>query len=150
MPKGHIACQRDSQAARLLCNKCRDSAAQRSYVTRGRPRGSIRSPPRRGAVALCGHVRTRLGLDTCRHRTPACARPGYFPPRILGPGCGKSGPHAEGSGTRFEGPGCTCGGPGPCPGGLVYMYRGPTFSHGDLDPLLASWGVSLSLATWRP
>jgi hypothetical protein len=79
MLKGHIACQQDRQAARLLCNKCRDSAAQRpyvrlrplAYVTRGRLRGSIESPPRRGAVALCGQVRTRLGLDTCRHRTLA-------------------------------------------------------------------------------
>jgi hypothetical protein len=79
MLKGHITCQRDSQAARLLRNKCRDSVAQRScvrlhplaYVTRGRPRGSIGSPPGQGAVELCGQVRTRLGLDTCRHRTPA-------------------------------------------------------------------------------
>jgi hypothetical protein len=79
MLKGHITCQRDSQVARLLCNKCRDNAAQRSYVrlrplayvTRGRPRGSIGSPPGRGAVALCGQVHTRLGLDTCRHRTLA-------------------------------------------------------------------------------
>jgi hypothetical protein len=54
--------QRDSQAARLLHNKCIDSAAQRpyvrlrplAYVTRGRPRGSIGPPPGRGAVALCG------------------------------------------------------------------------------------------------
>jgi hypothetical protein len=72
MLKGHITYQRDSQDARLLRNKCRDSAAQRpyvrlrplAYVTRGRPRGSIGPPPRRGAVALCGQVRTRLGLDT--------------------------------------------------------------------------------------
>jgi hypothetical protein len=79
MPMGHITCQRDSQAARLLRNKCRDSAAQRpyvrlrplAYVTSDRPRGSIGSPPGRGAVALCGQVHTRLGLDTCRHRTPA-------------------------------------------------------------------------------
>jgi hypothetical protein len=78
MLKGHIACQRDSQVACLLRNKCRDSAAQRpyvrlrplAYVTRGRPRVSIRSPPGWGAVALCGQVRTRLGLDTWRHRTP--------------------------------------------------------------------------------
>jgi hypothetical protein len=75
MLKGHITYQRGSQVARLLRNKCRDSAAQRSYI-RLRPwayvtRGSIGSPPERGAVALCGQVRTRLGLDTCRHRTPA-------------------------------------------------------------------------------
>jgi hypothetical protein len=79
MLKGHITCQWGSQAARLLCNKCRDSAAQRSYVrlrprayvTRGRPRGSIGSPPERGTVALCRQVRTRLGMDTCQHQTPA-------------------------------------------------------------------------------
>jgi hypothetical protein len=28
--------------------------------------------------------------------------------------------------------------------------RGPTLSHGGPDPQLASWSVSLSLATWRP
>jgi hypothetical protein len=79
MLKEHITCQRDSQAARLLCNKCRDSAAQRSYVrlrplayvTRGKPRGGIGSPPGRGAVVPHGQVHTRLGLDTCRHQTPA-------------------------------------------------------------------------------
>jgi hypothetical protein len=62
MLKGHIACQRDSQAARLFRNKCRDSAAQRpyvrlrplAYVTRGKLRGSIGSLPGRGAEALCG------------------------------------------------------------------------------------------------
>jgi hypothetical protein len=32
MLKGHIACQQGGQAVRLLCNKCRDSAAQRPYV----------------------------------------------------------------------------------------------------------------------
>jgi hypothetical protein len=88
MLKGHITCQQDSQVARLLCNKCRDSAAQRSYVrlrsrayvTRGRPRGSIGSLPGRGAVALRRQVHTRLGLDTCRHRTPAWARPRYSVP----------------------------------------------------------------------
>jgi hypothetical protein len=79
MLKGHIACQQDSQAVHLLRNKCRDNAAQRpyvrlrplAYVTCGRPRGSIGSSLGRGAVALCGQVRTRLGLNTCRHRTPA-------------------------------------------------------------------------------
>jgi hypothetical protein len=30
------------------------------------------------------------------------------------------------------------------------IYRGPTLSHGGLDPLLAPWSVSSSLATWRP
>jgi hypothetical protein len=30
------------------------------------------------------------------------------------------------------------------------MYRGPVLSHGGPDPLLASWSVLFSLATWRP
>jgi hypothetical protein len=79
MPKGHIACQRGRQAARLLRNQCSGSAAQRpyvrlrswAYVTLGRPFGSIGSPSGRGTEVLCGQVRTRLGLDTCRSRTPA-------------------------------------------------------------------------------
>jgi hypothetical protein len=79
MLKGHITRQRDSQTACLFCNKCRENAAQRSYarlcpldyVTRGRLRGSIGSPLRWGAVAPCGQVHTRLGLDTCWHWTLA-------------------------------------------------------------------------------
>jgi hypothetical protein len=67
MLKGHIACQWGRQAARLLRNKCRDSAAQRpyvrlcplAYVTGARPRGIIGPPPERGAEAHMikpGHV----------------------------------------------------------------------------------------------
>jgi hypothetical protein len=67
MLKGHIAYQRGRQATRLLRNKCRDSAAQRSYVRLrplayvmgARPRGSIGLPPERGAEAhriKPGHV----------------------------------------------------------------------------------------------
>jgi hypothetical protein len=105
-----------------------------AYVTCGRPRGSIGSPPRRGAVALCGQVHTRMGLDICRHRTPAWARPRYSLPLSLGtrlwvvwiPGSGvqdstrRSGLHSRG--------------PGSCSRGPVIMYRGPTLSHGGPDP----------------
>jgi hypothetical protein len=67
MLKGRIACQRGGQAARLLRNKCRDSAAQRpyvrlrplAYVMGAWPRGSIGPPPERGVGALAvrfGHV----------------------------------------------------------------------------------------------
>jgi hypothetical protein len=59
MLRGHIVCQRDRQAARLLRNKCRGSAAQRpyvrlrplAYVTGDSPRGSIGPPPERGMEA---------------------------------------------------------------------------------------------------
>jgi hypothetical protein len=63
MMRRHIACQ----AARPICNKYRDCTAQRpyvrlrplAYVTGSRPRGSIGSPPKRGAgayAAWSGHV----------------------------------------------------------------------------------------------
>jgi hypothetical protein len=67
MLRGHIVCQQGRQAARPLHNKCRDRAAQRpyvrlrplAYVTGNKPRGSIGSPPERGAQAhrmKSGHV----------------------------------------------------------------------------------------------
>jgi hypothetical protein len=59
MPRWHITCQWNGQAARLIHNKCRGRAAQRpyvrlrllSYVTGSRPRGIIGSLPERGAEA---------------------------------------------------------------------------------------------------
>jgi hypothetical protein len=67
MLRGHIVCQWDRQAARLLQNKCRGSAAQRpyvrlrplAYVTGDSPHGSIGPPPERGVEAhwiKFGHV----------------------------------------------------------------------------------------------
>jgi hypothetical protein len=67
MPRRHITCQWNAQAAHLICNKCRGRAAQRpnirlrplAYVTGSRPCGSIGSPPERGAEAYTvwsGHV----------------------------------------------------------------------------------------------
>jgi hypothetical protein len=66
MLKGHISCQRGSQTARPLRNKCRGSVAQRPYVRpiphahvmHSRQLDCTRSP-------LRGQVRTKLGLDTC-------------------------------------------------------------------------------------
>jgi hypothetical protein len=63
----HAVCQWNGQAARLIHNKCRGRAAPRpyvrlhplAYVTCSRPRGSIGSPPGRGAEAYTirsGHV----------------------------------------------------------------------------------------------
>jgi hypothetical protein len=67
MLRWHIACHQGGQATRPLRNKCRDCAAQRpyvrlrllAYVTGNKPRGSIGSPPERGAQAhrtKSGHV----------------------------------------------------------------------------------------------
>jgi hypothetical protein len=57
MLRGHIACQQGGQATRPFRNKCRDRVAQKpyvrlhplAYVTGSKPRGSIGSPPERGA-----------------------------------------------------------------------------------------------------
>jgi hypothetical protein len=59
MQRRHTACQWNEQAARLILIKCRGRVAQRpyvrlrplAYVTCSRSRGSIGSPPSRGAVA---------------------------------------------------------------------------------------------------
>jgi hypothetical protein len=67
MLRRHITCQWDGQAAHLIRNKCRGRVAQRpyvrlhplAYVTGSKPRGSIGSPPERGAevyAAWSGHV----------------------------------------------------------------------------------------------
>jgi hypothetical protein len=66
MPRRHITYQWNRQAARLIRNKC-SAAAERpyirlhplAYVMGSRPRGSIGSPPERGAEAYMvwsGHV----------------------------------------------------------------------------------------------
>jgi hypothetical protein len=69
MLRGHIACQRDRQAAHPLRNKCRSSAAQRpyvrlrplAYITGDSPRGSIGSPPERGVGAPSVWTRVSIG-----------------------------------------------------------------------------------------
>jgi hypothetical protein len=121
MPRRHIACQ----AARLIRNKCRGHATRRpyvrlrplAYVTCSRPRGSIGSPPGRGAETYANRsapdwVLTRDGTGP--------------PPGSLGPHCGWPGPlrevrtlsqgsdlHTWRSGTNLGGPNCIPGGPRP-------------------------------------
>jgi hypothetical protein len=67
MSRRHITCQWNRQAARLIRNKCSGHVAQRpyvrlrplAYVTGSRPRGSIGTPPERGAetyTVWSGHV----------------------------------------------------------------------------------------------
>jgi hypothetical protein len=67
MPRRHIACQ----AARVIRNKCKGRVAQKpyvrlhplAYVTGSRPRGSIGSPPERGAEAYTVWSRHMSALD---------------------------------------------------------------------------------------
>jgi hypothetical protein len=150
MPRRHIACQ----AACLIRNKCRGRVAQRPYV-RLRPlayvtgsglRGSIGSPPERGAeayTAWSGHMSApdpRLALIKVWV---------LFVPESRDPVVSGLDPTQRGPGlipgvwfvpvevldlTRRSDP---------------YIQGSSTFPWG-LDPLLVSWSISSSLATWRP
>jgi hypothetical protein len=107
MSRRHIACQ----AARLIRNKCRGRVAQKpyvrlrplAYVTGSRPRGSIGSPPERGAEAYAvwsGHVSAPDPLLTLIKAWV------FFVPvsrdlAVSGPDPAQGG----GSGTRSRGPG---------------------------------------------
>jgi hypothetical protein len=90
-----------------------------------------------------GPEHIRAGLDTCQLWTPAWALS-----KVLGPHCGRSGPHTGGPypilGVRSVHVGVLdqLGGP-DC------ISRGPILSHGGPDSLLRTWGISLSLDTWR-
>jgi hypothetical protein len=95
MLRRHTACEWIGQAVCLIRNKCRGRVAQRpyvrlrplAYVTCSRPRGSIGSPPGRGAGAYTiryGHVSTpdpRLALikawefSVPKSRDPAVSGP---------------------------------------------------------------------------
>jgi hypothetical protein len=110
MLRGHIACQQGGQAARPLRNKCKDRMAMRTYfrlrplayITGNKPRGSIRSPPERGAQAhriRPGHV---LVLDPCLRQGIPCPGTSLWP-----------GPYLEGSGPHPRDPACLLGSPGP-------------------------------------
>jgi hypothetical protein len=117
MLRRHIACQ----AARLIRNKCRDRAAQRPYVrlrplahvTGSRPRGSIGSPPERGAEAYAawsGHV---SAPDPCLTFIKAWVS---FVPESRDLAASGPDPAQGGSGGSSQGSGHACGGSGPYPG----------------------------------
>jgi hypothetical protein len=154
MPRRHITCQWNGQAARLIRNKCRGRAAQRpyvrlrpvAYVTGSRPRGSNGSPPERGAEAhtvWSRHVSTPdPAWPWLRPRYSLSQNPGTLLWVARTPHRGVQDP-SQGSGSRPwrswtlpRGPVCIC--------------RGPTLSYGGPDPLLIPWGILSSLATWRP
>jgi hypothetical protein len=154
MPRRHITCQWNGQAARLIRNKCGDRAAQRpyvrlhplAYVTGSRPRGSIGAPPERGAeayVVWSGHVSApdpRLALI----KTWVFFVPESQDPAVSGPD------PRRGVRTLFGGSGLHPWRSWTLPGGPVYIYKGPILSHGGPDPLLILWRILSSLATWRP
>jgi hypothetical protein len=117
-----------------------------AHATGSRPRGSIGSPPERGAEAYAvwsGHV---LALDPRLALIKAWV---FFVPESRDLDVSVPDPPQRGLGPvpgvrarpwRFW----------TLPGGPVRTYRGPALSHGGPDPLLISWSISSSLATWRP
>jgi hypothetical protein len=154
MPRRHITCQWNGQAACLVRNKCRGRAAQRpyvrlhplAYVTCIVPRGSIGAPPERGAEAYTvwsGHVSApdpRLALIKAWV---------FFVPESRDPAVSGLDPTQRGSEpvprvrfapvevldlTRRSG---------------LYIQGSDTLPWGP-DPLLIPWSISSSLATWRP
>jgi hypothetical protein len=143
MLRRHIVCQRDGQAACLIRNKCRGRVIRRpyvrlrppAYVTRSRPRGSIGSPPGRGAVAQAD----RSARNWVQTRVVIGPPPGSCPRPV----------HVLSWDLAMCGPDPAQGGPGPVPGvraclwrfctllgGPIYTYRGPTLFHGVPDQLL--------------
>jgi hypothetical protein len=140
----------------LIRNKCRGHVTRRpyvffrplAYVTCGRPRGSIRSSPGRGAVALADRsapdwVRTRVVIGP---PPGSCPRPVHvlsWDLAVSGSDLTQRGPssirgvriahvevpdHTRRSGLRIQGSGTVPAGP---------------------DPLMMPWSISPLLDTWR-
>jgi hypothetical protein len=154
MPRRHIACQWNGQVVCLIRNKCRGRVVPRpyvrlrplAYVTCSRPRGSIGSPPGRGAEAYTIRSGHMSAPDPCLALIKAWA---FSVLESRDPAVSGLDPTQRGLepilGVRFV----------PwrswtLPGGPVCIYSGPTLSHGGPGPLFIPWSISSSLATWRP
>jgi hypothetical protein len=145
MPRQHITCQWNGQAARLIRNKCRGCAAQRTYVrlrplayvTGSWPRGSIESPPERGAEAYTtwsGHVSApdpRLALIKAWVS---------FVPESRDPDVSAWTPH-WGVWKPSQGSGLHPWRSWTLPGGPAYIYRGSAPSHGGSNSLMMPWSI---------
>jgi hypothetical protein len=150
MLRGHIACQQGGQAVRPLRNKCRDRVAQRpcvrlrplAYVTGNKTRGSIGSPPERGAQVHKIKARTRVSTGPLLRPRYPLSRDLVMGDPDLTRGGGDPDPiqgtrHATWeSRTIFRGLGCA--------------YRVPVFPRGGPVQLIAPWDISSFLVTWRP
>jgi hypothetical protein len=136
MLRRHIACQQGGPAARPLRNKCRDRTAQRpyvrlrplAYVTGNKPRGSIGSPPERGAQAhriKLGHV---LVPDPCLGQGIPCPRTSLWVARTP----------LRGVQTSHKGSGLLAWEPWTIHGDPGREFRGSALSRGDPDLLMVS------------
>jgi hypothetical protein len=159
MLRQHIACQ----AARPIRNKCRGRVTQRpyvrlrplAYVTGSRPRGSIGSPPERGAGAYATWSEHVLVPDP--HLTLIKAWVSFAPePRDLaasGPDPARGG--GGGSGGSSQGSRHACGDSGPYPGSGPCIKGSDTFPWGsrptvDIQGYIVFFGhvAALQLSTW--
>jgi hypothetical protein len=139
---------------RLIRNKCRGRAAQRpyvrlrplAYITGSGPRGSIGSPPERGAEAYTVWSRHVSALDPRLALTKVQV---FFVPESWDP--------------TESGPDPTQRGPRPIPGvwpipaevldpasrSGLYIQGSDTFPWGS-GPTVDALSIWSSLATWRP
>jgi hypothetical protein len=88
-----------------------------------------------GSKSVCGQVRTRLGPDTCRYRTPpeSCSRPGCILSCDLGtPLWAARTPYGGTGGERSE----------------LYIWGSDALPWGP-DSLLMLWSMPPPLDTWR-
>jgi hypothetical protein len=129
-------------------NKCRDRAAERpyvrlrplAYVTGNKPRGSIESPPERGAQAhriKPGHVSVP---NPCLGQVIPCPGTSLWVAQTL----------LEGIRTPSKGPDTLTWESQTVFGGPGYAYRGPVLPRGGPVQLIAPWDISTFLVTWRP
>jgi hypothetical protein len=88
-----------------------------AYAARSMPRGSIGSPPERGARVYAD----RLGAHQSRSGHVSALDPAWALSKVLGPHCGRYGPHTGGSGSHSRGPACTRGGLGPAWRSVLYI-----------------------------
>jgi hypothetical protein len=131
MLRWHIACQ----TARPIRNKCGDRAAQRpyvrlrplAYVTGNRPRGSIGSPPDRGAGPYTAWSEHVLVPDPRLTLTKAWVS---FAPEPWDLAASGPDPTQGGFGGSSPGSGHACGDSGP------YLGSGPCIQGFDTFP----WG----------
>jgi hypothetical protein len=125
-----------------------------AYAAHSMPRGSIGSPPKRGAGVYAdrsGSQQTRSGHmsapDPCLSPDQG---PGMFWPGTLGPYCRWFGPHTRGGPDPILGVRSVHVGVLDQLGGPNCVSTGPALSHGGPYPLLMPWSISLLLDTWRP
>jgi hypothetical protein len=157
----HDAYQRNKQAHVLpamnaearVAKRCHARFRPLAYAARSMPRGSIGSPPERGAGVYAdrsGTHQTRSGhVSASDPRLGPVQGPSMFCPGTLGPIVGDPDPKREGVRLPFQGSGLHTWRSWTNLGGRDCISRGPTLSHRGPVLLLMPWSISPFLDTWR-